>query len=44
VRDGAKATPDGYTLLMLVTGASLPPDTGYDLAKDFAPVTSISSV
>src|SRR6267154_1707860 len=24
VRDGAKAAPDGYTILMLVTGASLP--------------------
>jgi tripartite-type tricarboxylate transporter receptor subunit TctC len=44
VRDGAKATPDGYTLLMLVTGASLPPDTGYDLAKDFAPVGLIASI
>src|SRR5471032_3593128 len=44
VRDGAKATPDGYTLLMLVTGASLPPDTGYDLAKDFAPIGLIASI
>ena len=32
-RDGAKATPDGYTILMLVTGASLPPNTGYDLPR-----------
>lgn len=44
VRDGAKAAPDGYTILMLVTGASLPPDTGYDLAKDFAPVGLIASI
>jgi tripartite-type tricarboxylate transporter receptor subunit TctC len=44
VRDGAKAAPDGYTLLMLVTGASLPPDTGYDLAKDFAPVGLVASI
>jgi tripartite-type tricarboxylate transporter receptor subunit TctC len=44
VRDGAKAEPDGYTLLMLVTGASLPPNTGYDLAKDFAPVGLIASI
>jgi tripartite-type tricarboxylate transporter receptor subunit TctC len=44
VRDGAKATPDGYTLLMLVTGASLPPDTGYDLANDFVPVSLIASI
>jgi len=44
VRDGAKSAPDGYTILMLVTGASLPPDTGYDLAKDFAPVGLIASI
>jgi tripartite-type tricarboxylate transporter receptor subunit TctC len=44
VRDGAKAEPDGYTLLMLVTGASLPPNTGYDLAKDFAPIGLIASI
>ncbi len=44
VRDGAKAAPDGYTLLMLVTGASLPPNTGYDLAKDFAPIGLIASI
>jgi len=44
VRDGAKATPDGYTILMLVTGASLPPDTGYDLAKDFTPIGLIASI
>ena len=29
---------------MLVTGASLPPDTGYDLAKDFAPIGLIASI
>jgi tripartite-type tricarboxylate transporter receptor subunit TctC len=44
VRDGAKATPDGYTLLLLVTGASLPPNPGYDLAKDFAPIGLIASI
>jgi tripartite-type tricarboxylate transporter receptor subunit TctC len=44
VRDGAKAAPDGYTILMLVTGASLPPNTGYDLAKDFAPIGLIASI
>src|ERR1035437_10325557 len=44
VRDGAKATPDGYTILMLVTGASLPPNAGYDLAKDFAPIGLIASI
>ena len=37
VRDAAKSAPDGYTILMLVTGASLPANTGYDLAKDFTP-------
>lgn len=44
VRDGAKAAPDGYTILMLVTGASLPPDTGYDLAKDFTPISLVASI
>jgi tripartite-type tricarboxylate transporter receptor subunit TctC len=44
VRDGAKAAPDGYTILMLVTGASLPPDTGYDLAKDFTPIGLVASI
>jgi len=44
VRDGAKATPDGYTILMLVTGASLPPNTGYDLQKDFTPIGLIASI
>ena len=42
VRDGAKAAPDGYTILMLVTGASLPANTGYDLHKDFAPIGLIA--
>ncbi|MGC1466928.1 MAG: tripartite tricarboxylate transporter substrate-binding protein [Pseudolabrys sp.] len=44
VRDASHAKPDGYTLLMLVTGASLPPNTGYDLAKDFTPVGLVASV
>ena len=43
VRDAAKAAPDGYTILMLVTGASLPANTGYDLEKDFAPVGLIAT-
>jgi tripartite-type tricarboxylate transporter receptor subunit TctC len=44
VRDAAKATPDGYTILMLVTGASLPANTGYDLQKDFTPIGLIASI
>ena len=44
VRDVAKATPDGYTILMLVTGASLPANTGYDLQKDFEPIGLIASI
>jgi len=44
VRDAAKAAPDGYTILMLVTGASLPANTGYDLAKDFTPIGLIASI
>lgn len=44
VRDAAKAAPDGYTILMLVTGASLPANTGYDLEKDFTPIGLIASI
>jgi tripartite-type tricarboxylate transporter receptor subunit TctC len=43
-RDVAKAKPDGYTLLLLVTGASLSANPGYDLEKDFAPIGLIASV
>jgi tripartite-type tricarboxylate transporter receptor subunit TctC len=39
----AKAAPDGYTLVMMITGISLPANTGYDLTKDFAPIGLISS-
>jgi tripartite-type tricarboxylate transporter receptor subunit TctC len=42
-RAAAKATPDGYTLVMMITGISLPANTGYDLTKDFAPIGLISS-
>jgi tripartite-type tricarboxylate transporter receptor subunit TctC len=42
-RAAAKAAPDGYTLVMMLTGASLPSNTGYDLDKDFAPIGLISS-
>jgi len=44
VRDAAKAPADGYTILMLVTGASLPPNAGYNLAKDFVPIGLIASI
>ena len=44
VRDAAKATPDGYTILMLVTGASLPANPGYDLEKDFEPIGLVASI
>ena len=43
-RDVAKAAPDGYTLLLLVTGAGLPANPGYDMGKDFAPIGLIASV
>jgi len=42
--DVAKSAPDGYTLLMLVTGAGLPANPGYDMGKDFAPIGLIASV
>jgi hypothetical protein len=42
-RAAAKAAPDGYTLVMMVTLASLSANAGYDLDKDFAPVGLIAS-
>jgi tripartite-type tricarboxylate transporter receptor subunit TctC len=42
-RVAAKAPPDGYTLVMITTGISLPANTGYDLNTGFAPVGLISS-
>jgi tripartite-type tricarboxylate transporter receptor subunit TctC len=44
----ARATPDGYTLLMgnnsiLATNASLYKNIGYDAEKDFAPISLIGS-
>ena len=44
VRDAVRSAPDGYTLLMLVTGASLPANPGYDLQKDLTPVGLIASI
>src|SRR4051812_37309230 len=41
-RAAAKAAPDGYTLVMLATGFTLPANTGYE-ASDFVPIGSISS-
>src|SRR5215468_2333713 len=42
-RAAAKAAPDGYTLVMTLTGVSLPTHAGYDVNKDFAPVGLIAS-
>jgi tripartite-type tricarboxylate transporter receptor subunit TctC len=42
-RDAARATPDGYTLVMLLTGISLGANTGYDVNKDFAPIGIVAS-
>ena len=42
-RVAAKAAPDGYTLLLMLTGLSLPANTGYDVARDFAPIGLIAS-
>src|SRR4029079_11191536 len=43
-RDVARAQADGYTLLLLVTGAGLPENPGYDIGKDFAAIGLIASV
>ena len=42
-RDAAKAAPDGYTIVMLLTGISLGDNTGYDVNKDFAPIGLVAS-
>jgi len=42
-RDAARATPDGYTIVMLLTGISLGADPGYDVNKDFAPIGLVAS-
>jgi tripartite-type tricarboxylate transporter receptor subunit TctC len=44
IRAAAKATPDGYTILMGTTGASVAPNPGYDIVKDFAPIGLIASI
>jgi tripartite-type tricarboxylate transporter receptor subunit TctC len=42
-RDAAKSVPDGYTIVMLLTGISLGENTGYDVNKDFAPIGLVAS-
>jgi tripartite-type tricarboxylate transporter receptor subunit TctC len=42
-RDAAKSAPDGYTIVILLTGLSLGNDPGYDLQKDFAPIGLVAS-
>jgi tripartite-type tricarboxylate transporter receptor subunit TctC len=42
-RDAARSPPDGYTLVMMLTGISLGADTGYDVNKDFAPIGLVAS-
>ena len=42
-RDAAKAAPDGYTIVMLLTGISLGANTGYDVNRDFAPIGLVAS-
>jgi tripartite-type tricarboxylate transporter receptor subunit TctC len=41
-RAALKAAPDGYTLVMTLTGLSLGPNPGYDVAKDIAPIGLIA--
>jgi tripartite-type tricarboxylate transporter receptor subunit TctC len=48
VARAAKATPDGYTLVMsgdaaAVTNVTLMPNLGYDTRRDFAPISQIGS-
>jgi tripartite-type tricarboxylate transporter receptor subunit TctC len=44
IRAAARAAPDGYTIVMATTGASVPANPGYDLVKDFAPIGLIASI
>jgi tripartite-type tricarboxylate transporter receptor subunit TctC len=41
-RTAVKAAPDGYTLVMTLTGLSLGPNPGYDYRKDLAPIGLIA--
>jgi tripartite-type tricarboxylate transporter receptor subunit TctC len=41
-RAAVKAAPDGYTLVMTLTGLSLAPNPGYDFRKDLAPIGLIA--
>jgi tripartite-type tricarboxylate transporter receptor subunit TctC len=41
-RTAVKAAPDGYTLVMTLTGLSLAPNPGYDYRKDLAPIGLIA--
>jgi tripartite-type tricarboxylate transporter receptor subunit TctC len=41
-RVAVKAAPDGYTLVMTLTGLSLGPNPGYDFRKDLAPIGLIA--
>jgi tripartite-type tricarboxylate transporter receptor subunit TctC len=40
----AQAPKDGYTLLLMVTGLSLPANAPYNVEKDFAPIGLIASI
>jgi tripartite-type tricarboxylate transporter receptor subunit TctC len=42
-RDIAHATPDGYTIGVVLTGMSLSPNADYDVNKDFSPVGLVAS-
>jgi tripartite-type tricarboxylate transporter receptor subunit TctC len=42
-RDIAHASPDGYTVGVVLTGMSLSPNADYDINKDFSPIGLIAS-
>ena len=42
MRAAVKAAPDGYTLVMSLTGLSLGPNPGYDFRKELAPIGLIA--
>jgi len=42
-RDAIKSPPDGYTIVMLLTGIGLGNNPGYDINKDVAPIGLVAS-
>ncbi len=42
-REAARSAPDGYTIVMMLTGLGLSSNAGYDIVKDFAPIGIVAA-